>query len=57
MVTMALKRIDAQSAEDDLLDSLREPTFIFYPILQEQERQKKLYWQLNWPEKLWKPTG
>jgi thiazole synthase len=57
MVTMALKRIDAQSAEDDLLDSLKDQHVIFYPILQEREQQKKRYWQHNWPEKLWKPTG
>jgi thiazole synthase len=43
MVTMALKRIDAQSAEDDLLDSLKEPMSIFYPILREQERLKKRF--------------
>ncbi len=43
MVTMALKRIDAQSAEDDLLDSLRGQKCIFYPILQEQEQPKKRY--------------
>lgn len=31
MVTMALKRIDAQSAEDDLLDSLRETSVHLLP--------------------------
>ena len=31
MVTMALKRIDAQSAEDDLLDSLRETNIHLLP--------------------------
>ena len=43
MVTMALKRIDAQSAEDDLLDSLRETKVHLCPILQEREQPKRLY--------------
>ncbi len=57
MVTVAMKRIDMDDKEDDMLKHIIHPISSYYPTHREYAMLKKLYSPHRWHVKLLVPTG
>ena len=57
MVTVAMKRIDMDNKEDDMLKHIIHPIFSYCPILPVYVMQKRLFLQHSWLVKPLEQTG
>ena len=57
MVTVAMKRIELDDKEDDMLKHIIHPHIRLYPTLRECARQKKPFLPRKWHVRHLEPTG